>query len=157
MVRRSLTSRLIWSLILFVILLSVFFVIAMAVTKDVSLPEASPTVVAEDASLVPGVQLPLPNLDGAWVAENNGARFEATVSTQDIVINFVNNGSSMIYWNGSFNSQSASGVTVVSNKIDIDELVLSNADAKDFLIENDTISFEFKAMGMSKIVVMTRA
>lgn len=103
------------------------------------------------------VETPLPDLKGEWSAQDNGAYFDATIVEDSIRIRFVNGDTSMIYWNGTFNSQSASGVTLVSNRIDLDEIILSGSPSKDFLIENNTISFEFKAMGMTKMVVLTRA
>lgn len=115
-------------------------------------PQVMPTEITAPGEIV----LPLPDLSGEWSAEDNGVVFAASITDELIRIRLVNDNTSMIYWNGTFNSQSASGVTLVSNKINLDEIVLSGSDSKDFLVEDNTISFEFKAMGMTKTVVLTR-
>lgn len=117
-------------------------------------PQMMPTEIAAPGEIM---ELPLPDLSGEWSAEDNGAVFAASITDELIRIRFVNGDTSMIYWNGTFDSQSASGVTLVSNKIELDEIILSGSDSKNFLVGNNMISFEFKAMGMSKTVVLTRA
>lgn len=116
-------------------------------------PQVMPTEITAPGEIV---DLPLPDLSGEWSAEDNGVVFAASITDELIRIRLVNGNSSMIYWNGTFDSRSASGVTLVSNKIYLDEIILSGSDSKDFLVEDNTISFEFKAVGMTKTVVLTR-
>ena len=119
---------------------------------------ASPQIMPTGTDSVQSmVELPLPDLKGEWSARENGVYFSATIVDDAIRIRFINGDTSVIYWNGTFNGQSASGVTLVSNKIELDEMILSGSDSKNFMVEDNTISFEFKAMGMTKTVVLTRA
>lgn len=105
-----------------------------------------------------GMELPLAesDLNGRWFAENNGTTLEATVDVNTITIVMINDGATMVYWYGSFDATASSGDSVLSEKIGTDELVLSTADDKDFVIGDNTMSFEMKAMGMTKTVEMTR-
>jgi len=130
----------------------------------VALPASSedPTV-AWDPSVVvtapnAGVDLPMQTLDGGWTADSgNGAILNATVQNDSIVIVMENEGASMTYWAGTFASSADVGDTITSNKLEMDQVVLSSASTKDFVIGDGTVSFELKAMGMTTTVVMNRA
>lgn len=103
-----------------------------------------------------GIELPMVQLDGTWAADENGTRFLATVKDEKISIDMGDDASTMLYWYGTFKHVESPGADITSTKLKTDKLVLSGADAKDFTVENDTITFEFEAMGAKKKVVMTR-
>lgn len=132
-------------------ILAVLVVCAAVVVAVVSLlmPEDDPS---EDVSL----SLPLVELTGTWTSETGVSRFTATVENNEINIELGDESASMLYWYGTFKESESPGAVIVSEKLETDKVVLSGADAKDFTIENDTIIFEFEAMGAKKKVVMTR-
>jgi hypothetical protein len=103
-----------------------------------------------------GLDLPVTNLIGQWSAENNGVQFVATIGNDTVTIMFVNDGMSMTYWHGDFRDAESVGQTVVSNKLDINKAVMSQASSKNFAVGENSLSFEFEAMGMTKRVEMSR-
>lgn len=141
----------------FMVILAIIFT-CMAVTNT---PEASPTTPSPSTQTnetIPdiGLELPMVQLDGEWMAENNGTRFVATVSNQIINIQLVSDGVSMTYWNGTFGISESPGTTVTSSVVDINKMVLSAATSKDFVVGDHTLSFEFQGMGIKATVVMIR-
>lgn len=103
-----------------------------------------------------GPQLPIASLEGTWSAERNGSQFVATITPKNIQIKFVADKTSMIYWNGSFETPQSPVATIPSKKIEINKLVMSRATSKDFSYDNGKLSFEFEAMGMTTVVEMQR-
>lgn len=159
--KNSISTTMRWfygTLVVFVVCAG-FALVLFSVVRD----EASRSAVRESSIVetgtpgAPQVELAVVALDGNWSAEDNGVTFAAVISSKTIQIMFINDGTSMIYWNGTFQDQENPGANVQSDKIDIDKIVLSGAVSKDFQISADTISFQFEAMGMTKTVVMTRA
>jgi hypothetical protein len=103
-----------------------------------------------------GVNLPVIDLEGKWVAKENGRQFAATVQDGTISINLENDSVSMLYWTGTFDTANTSGAIILSDKIEVSLAVLSQADSKEFVFENDKLSFTFEAIGMKTTVVMNR-
>jgi hypothetical protein len=116
---------------------------------------SAPTVNNEPPNA--GVELPMVDLLGEWSAENNGTKFVAKIESNTIDIKLVvADGTSMTYWVGSFKTVEAPGTTITSNLVETNDLVLSNATSKDFVVQQDTIKFDFKMRGMTKPVVLNR-
>lgn len=103
-----------------------------------------------------GPQLPVASLEGTWSAERNGSQFVATVTPKNIQIKFVADKTSMIYWNGSFETPQSPVATIPSKKVEINKLVMSQATSKNFTYDNGKLSFEFEAMGMTTVVELQR-
>jgi hypothetical protein len=137
-----------------------FAVLAMAS----AVPEGSPTVqnvpvvaTTQDRAPDAGMELPLVKLDGTWSVERNGTRFVATVANGTINIDIVtSDDTSMTYWNGTFETSESNGETITSTVVNPDLFVLSNATEKDFLVGENTLSFEFQGMGIKSTVVLNR-
>lgn len=150
------TRTLLWvASVLAVIVGAVLAVLAMSL----AVPEGSPVVENPPAITAPGVdlELPLVQLNGTWSSSDNGTQFVATVGNNVVSIEMVKGDTSMLYWNGTFGTEGAAGDILVSNKSDVERPMLSSADSKDFTVGDDTLSFQFEAMGMMKTVVMMRA
>jgi hypothetical protein len=103
-----------------------------------------------------GVDLPLVQLDGTWAAERNGSKFLATVADNKITIEFGSDGTSMVYYYGTFKSAEEKGTVITSTALDTDKLVMSGAKQKAFTVEQNVIWFDFEAMGMKTKVGLTR-
>lgn len=102
-------------------------------------------------------QLPLAQLEGTWRVEHNGTRFVAYVVGETIQIDMIApDGTSMTYWNGTFKASESAGQSIISNAVDSGKIVLSQSISKNFMIGEDTLSFDFSAMGMTKTMVMQR-
>lgn len=126
----------------------------LAITSPTPVIPSSNTSV--EPAPAPRIELPMVNLDGEWSAENNGSKFVAMVTDSNIEIRFVADDTSMIYWNGTFQTEAAPNETILSTKVDNGKMVLSKADSKNFVVGTDSLSFEFEAMGVIKTVAMTR-
>lgn len=122
-----------------------------SVSENPPAAQSTPTEVGP----LPEMEQPMPNLDGEWSATAHGTRFVATVGNNVITIVMNRDNTSVMYWNGSF--EQTGGDMVASNKIETDSIVLSGAAAKTFTVGVDKLSFEFRAMGMTEVVVLTRA
>lgn len=157
-----------WNLVAIIGLVIVTIVAGFAIASVVSTPDRPTNVdtstdtssdTGSDISPAPAprVELPVMDLQGVWVADENGRQFTATVANGNISIELGNADMSMLYWNGTFDTSNTAGAIIISDKIDINKAVLSGADSKEFVFENDKLSFEFEAMGMKKTVVMGRA
>lgn len=133
---------------------------AAIIAASLAVPEGSPTVqVPESSTIGAGVDLPIVQLDGSWAStpDVNDSQYFATVSNGQIEIKMANDDLSMLYWVGTFESSASAGETVASNKVEVDKMVLSGADAKDFVVGEDAITFTFEAMGMQRTVALHRA
>jgi len=143
---------------------AVIAVIAMSVTPSSDSDPLGPagsgisSVLSPD-TLTPQAPLEKPpvKLEGTWAAENNGVRFEAAVSNEVIKIQIANNGTTMLYWVGTFTSPDAVGGAITSNRIEVDKAVLSTATSKVFTVQDNTLSFEFKMMGKTDNVELVRS
>jgi hypothetical protein len=140
-----------------------FLVATLFAMLAVSLNNSEHSMVERDLSQTtdaPGIalELPLPqDLTGTWRADSsNGAIMTAIVQNNTIEILLENEGSSMTYWFGTFPGVAENGSSVISNKIEVSKIVLSGATSKNFLIKDISMSFEFKAAGMTKNVELIR-
>jgi hypothetical protein len=105
----------------------------------------------------PGLELPLVQLDGEWMAEANGSKLVGTVHDETIRIVMQNEGYEMAYWHGTFRTADSPGATILSTLVETPgELVMSSATEKNFVVQENTISFELTAMGMTTTVIMNR-
>lgn len=143
-------------LITLAVLTAGFFAV---VAMSTAVPEGSPTVeygpmTPHDQAPNAGVELPMVNLDGHWSVENNGTRFIATVVDNTINIDIVTNNMSMTYWNGTFKTTEAKGETITSKIADPKLRVLSKAKEKEFIVGDNTLSFEFQGMGIKAVLVL---
>lgn len=92
------------------------------------------------------------DLTGKWVATLNGTTFTVIVANSNVDIMMTKNGSSLLYWHGTFSNSGTVGEPITSTKLDIDKPVLSGADSKVFSVKNDKLAFEVSAMGQTKTV-----
>lgn len=99
-----------------------------------------------------------PDMTGRWVTHGDDptAMF-AVIEEKTITVTLVSEGSHLVYWHGSFENPGSNGGTTVSNAIVADILVLSTASSKEFVCEEDALSFEITVMGMTKTMEMVRA
>jgi hypothetical protein len=97
-------------------------------------------------------------LDGVWVAEDE--KFTATIKNNKITILWkLDETSKGLYWAGDFPSTIDEGAAIIStaNRAKLDKsLVASQDDTKVFTHEDDHLSFEFGAMGVTKTVVLSK-
>jgi len=107
-----------------------------------------------------GLVLPLVPLEGMWYSQNDGTRFAAEVTgDKRIKIAIVGqDGESLSYWDGSFDTSAMPDQKITSTK-NKEAFCLSVDDTKDFQVKDDKLSFEFKmdSIGLTKRVVMARA
>jgi hypothetical protein len=137
------------------IALGIFAVIALTSPEPTS-PQV-PVAGAEQYAPPAEINLPLVQLEGSWRAEYNGTVFVAKVASEIIEIDLQSaDGSTMKYWYGTFKSSESAGQSVTSNIVDTQEIVLSQAKSKVFAVEKHSLSFEFKAMGVTKVVELKR-
>lgn len=140
----------------FLVIVALFFTISLFSSWISSDGSDSQAVV-----VTPNVQVGLPvaavDLNGEWTAENNGSQFQAHIMNNVITIELVSRGTTMTYWNGTFETSVSPGSTIVSDKLESDKMILSGADSKNFVAQPDGLSFDFQALGMTKTVVLTRA
>jgi hypothetical protein len=99
------------------------------------------------------------NLEGSWThTTDKGGVFETTIDNKTIkIVMKAPNGTSMVYWYGSFGPYQYNGAEVTSNVIEEDTAVLSQSNSKRFVVGPDTLSFSFTAMGVTKTVELRRA
>jgi hypothetical protein len=103
------------------------------------------------------VEVPLVQLDGKWIAKENNSSFVAEVKNNSITITIVGSeDTTMDYWAGSFKATEASGQSI-NSVVDEAKFVLSQDKNKSFTVGEDTLSFKFSAMGVSKTIVLHRA
>lgn len=103
--------------------------------------------------------VPSTDLKGVWSFKNsNGSTFTADVTDKAIKIHMnTNNGTSMVYWYGTFESYKPAGSVITSDVIYDDAVImLSNSTSKNFVVGNTTLSFDFTAMGATKKVDLSR-
>jgi hypothetical protein len=100
------------------------------------------------------LELPLVQLEGSWVYKQGSVAFKANVEGQHIAIDMVTDDGSMAYWDGSFKTAESPGNTITS--VRTDEVALSQDQTKDFSLDDGELKFEFRAMGVTKIIVLTR-
>lgn len=144
-----------------VILMAIATIVVLVFAKP-SHP-ASPSNVAQPVAganqyVVPNVALEVPpvQLDGKWLAKTNDTGFTAQIKNNTIKIDMIGSDeTSFLYWSGSFKSEEVVGNTIASNA-DGADFVLSQDDTKDFAVGENTLTFEFRAMGMKKMVVLSR-
>lgn len=101
---------------------------------------------------------PQMNLDGGWTFKTDkGGIFDATVKDRTIkIVMKAPNGTSMLYWNGTFETYASAGAVIVSKTID-DKAALSQSSTKNFTVGEKTLSFSFTMQGVTKVVDLRRA
>lgn len=139
-----------------VVLVMVFGAIALVSTM-ISSNNSSDNVPNVEGTHATSVALPMIEFDGEWTAEVNDLRFDATVQDNSIAIQIANGPTSMLYWNGTFEAQGSNGDTIISDKVETNDIIMSQADSKEFIVGFNTLSFEFKAMGVTTNVVLNNA
>lgn len=135
---------------LIVTCLGIFFVVQTTAGDD-------PAIHSPEQPTGVGLNLPLVQMNGVWTAEAGSSKFVATVKNQTITIELGNDDTAMTYWYGTFVDQEARGATITSDLIETNEVILSQARSKDFVLKGTLLEFEFKAMGMTKKVRLSRA
>lgn len=105
-----------------------------------------------------GLVLPVLDLNGSWtMTTDQGGTFVATVTSETIKIVMVSpKDVSMVYWYGTFKSNGSAGDEITSDIIQVDRAVLSAAKSKRFVVGDDTLTFSFTAMGVTKSVELRR-
>lgn len=115
-----------------------------------ALPEPTTTTNSSVASKVV--------LDGIWAAEDD--KFTATIKNNKITILWkLDETSKGLYWAGDFPSTVDEGAAIISiaDRTKLDKsIVASQDDTKEFTHEDDHLSFEFGAMGVTKTVVLSK-
>jgi len=121
-------------------------------------PIASAGNYAPQNEHVTDLELPLVQLEGTWQYKKDGTAFTATVTGRDIKIAWITGeDTTATYWHGTFETAESPGHTITSTKTEAsDEIVMSQSTTKDFAIGEDSITFDFSAMGFTTKVVMHR-
>jgi hypothetical protein len=129
-----------------------------------SLGSPSPVVPQISSTVTPpvaptGVEKEISTMDvtGKWTTKVNETTFTVDVVNSAVTIKMSKNGSSMLYWYGTFPSTATIGESITSTKLDINKAVLSGADSKVFVVKQGTLSFDVSAMGQTKTVEVTHA
>lgn len=128
------------------------------VSLDTSTPSSSSSV---STSIFPKQDCCVPSADlkGVWGYTNsNGSSFTADITDKAIKIRMnANNGTSLLYWYGTFESYKPSGSVVTSELIYDDAVnILSKSASKDFVVGDTTLSFDFTIQGNTKKVNLSR-
>lgn len=134
------------------------FLISEATSTSPSNERNNPTVpLAKLEAPNNGPMLPIMNLDGTWTHKTDkGGVFEATVTADAIkIVMKAPTGTSLVYWNGTFENSQSVGAVVVSKLIE-DKAILSQSKTKNFTVGDETLSFEFTSMGITKTVELKR-
>ncbi|MGO4681766.1 hypothetical protein [Microbacterium sp. 2MCAF23] len=131
------------------------------VTGTTASTGAAPT--ASPDSSVPSPKPTPADLVGEWVEENGGDSTQsATITGQSISINWVNakDGTTAVYWVGSYAAPSAAGDftwTSTRDEAATDGALLASTDpTKDFEYAGGKISYKVTAMGVTKTVTLIR-
>lgn len=151
-------------IIMLAIVAGVLVVIFASPRSPLNRHSSAPTVVGMPVATAAnyesqgGLVLPLVQLEGQWFNKTNDLAFIATISGQDIKIDMMNvDGTSSIYWHGTFKTADSVGSKIVSDKTEADdEIVLSQDATKEFTVQEDSLTFKFSALGFSKNVALTR-
>lgn len=146
------------------VFLTVISVVAIALGVFLTVTLTRPETTANgQLQTVAGVEqnntlvLPLVQLEGTWVSNEDGSSFVARVDQRTIDIKiFSSDGTSLNYWNGTFETSESPGRSIDSKAVETNEVYLSTAKSKTFSVGADTLAFEFKAMGVTKIVTLKR-
>lgn len=110
--------------------------------------EAAPKAVEEITTV---------DLSGKWTADLNGTTFNVDIDNTSVTIKMTKNGTSLLYWYGTFSNRASIGEVVTSNKIDINKAVMSGAASKAFMVQKGHLAFDVSAMGQTKTVEVTHA
>lgn len=119
-------------------------------TVSVSAPPVAATIVAP-----PSVWKPI-DLSGQWSSDSANPKMIAQITQTTIVVNFVSDDANIIYWHGTFANPLEGQTEIVSKRVEINKAVMSRSASKNFIHAGDKITFEFTALGKTKIVEMTR-
>lgn len=150
--RRDSGSIIVAFLVVVLIAAGGMFLISLETNTDTIAPSGSTQIVPKQDCCVPAT-----DLRGTWNFTNgNGSSFVATVSDKAIKIFMTNKGTSMVYWEGTFESYKPIGSEITSEVIYDDSAILSQSKSKNFIVGDTTLSFDFTAMGATKTVVLQR-
>lgn len=96
------------------------------------------------------------DLSGDWTTKPDARlKFVAEIQAGTILIHMVNQNDTLAYYYGSFTTADAHNV-FHSKKIDDGKLVWSNAVAKDFLWQNNSLIFKYEALGVTSAIELVR-
>jgi hypothetical protein len=142
-----------------VVLVSFGFIIAAAVTLVILLTPSSAKTAPGGSTAYPSQDCCVPSTDlrGTWTYKiSNGSTFTADISDKTIKI-YMNskNGTSMLYWQGTFEFYKPVG-SVINSTVDDDAEMLSKSTSKNFTVGQTTLSFDFTAMGQTVKVDLSR-
>lgn len=93
---------------------------------------------------------------GDWETKGTSPKLTAGIYEGTLEIRMHNEGSSMLYWVGTFQVPDGNGV-VRSTAKDVNAMVLSGYKEKDFYFQNERMSFVLQIAGVETNVVMERA
>lgn len=134
-------------------------VTAIVMAKSSSTPSnggSAPVAGAAQYSVQAAAEPVVVQLNGKWLAKENDLVFQAEVKNGGITIELVGSeGTTMDYWVGTFKSSETVGQSI-NSVVDTNKFVLSQDPNKSFTVGDDTLSFKFSAMGVSKTVVLHR-
>lgn len=134
-----------------VIVLAVSLIIIFTSTSDSRTPSSSTAYPSADCCV------PSTDLRGVWTYKiSNGSTFTADVSDKVIKIYMAGkSGTSVLYWQGTFESYKPVG-SVINSTVADDAEILSKSTSKNFTVGQTTLSFDFTAMGQTIKVDLSR-
>lgn len=107
------------------------------------------------ADEVPEAPKPV-NYDGVWKSSDDKPRMSATIENGVITVKYISENTEMTYWRGNFfPAADANGVISLKDE-NYNKAILVPAKSKAFDLSKDSISFEFKALGVTKKVTLVR-
>lgn len=158
----SVVKIILWSLLLAALIgsLAVWVVWFYAGSGGLGQPQPVPAKTPTSEQMAaPKVEQQIVTIDltGKWTTKINETTFNVEVADEKITIKMSKNGSTMLYWYGTFNNRGAIGEDIISTKLNINKAVLSSASSKSFSVKANTIAFDVSAMGQTKNVEVTHA
>jgi hypothetical protein len=138
--------------------LLVLIVWGLSGTKTSQAPSSIlPQTSTAQASIAPKAVAEVTTVDltGKWTAQVKETTFTVDIVDSVVTIKMSKDGSSMLYWYGTFPATGSIGENVTSTKLEINKAVLSGADAKTFGVKETSLTFDVSAMGQTKTVEVT--
>lgn len=94
------------------------------------------------------------DLIGTWHSKDK--TFSAEIANSEIDLRVNGNGGDAVYWYGTFDSNPKQDGSTIESLPVTGKLYLSTAQTKDFTYNEDHISFDFSAAGVTKTVELNR-
>ena len=96
-------------------------------------------------------------IDGIYKSKKTDPAFEATVDDKTIKVEIVSDGERYLYWLGTAPETTSTNFMSDADSVELDKSLMgSQARSKRFRVDGNTISFEFKALGSTKKIEVSR-